>query len=51
MDNHLKEVYFYQFCRTCRYYEKGEGESTCDICLCKSTNTDSHKPTKWKERL
>ena len=44
-----KEVYFHQYCSTCRYREVKESDKPCDGCLSESMNVYSHKPINWKE--
>ena len=49
MDETYKEVYFDQYCKTCKYKDTKETEDPCDECLNEPVNLYSHKPTKWKE--
>lgn len=49
MDEAYKEVYFDQYCKTCKYKDAKETEDPCDECLNEPVNLYSHKPTKWKE--
>lgn len=48
MDNQFKEVYFWEYCPTCRYKKKGGNEEPCNECLANPSNVNSHKPVKWK---
>lgn len=48
--NETKEVYFYQYCKTCEYFEIPETEDPCNECLANPSNMCSHKPTNWKEK-
>lgn len=50
MDEHYKEVYFDQYCKTCKYWELEDTEEPCNECLGEPTNLYSHKPVKWKEK-
>ena len=53
MDHDLyefKEVYFHQYCKTCKYKELKDHEKPCDECLDEPINLHSHKPTKWEEK-
>lgn len=43
-----KEVYFNQYCSTCKYKDLLESEDPCDECLEYPVNTDSHKPVNYK---
>lgn len=50
MDNSEKEVYFYEYCKTCKYSELKDDEEPCNECLTNTTNTYSHKPVNYKEK-
>ena len=50
MDNSEKEVYFYEYCKTCKYTELKGDEEPCNECLENPTNTYSHKPVNYKEK-
>lgn len=50
MDYNYKEVYFGEYCKTCKYAEQKEDEKPCDACLNEPVNIDSHKPVHWKEK-
>lgn len=45
-----KEVYFGQYCKTCKHCEKEETDEPCDDCLNEPVNLYSHKPVKWEEK-
>ena len=45
-----KEVYFDQYCKTCKHFDKKEVDDPCDECLKNPVNTYSHKPTEWEEK-
>ena len=47
--NAYKEVYFDQFCKTCKHGSKLESETPCDDCLENPVNLYSHKPVKYEE--
>lgn len=49
-DDIYKEVYFDQYCKTCRDYETLEEKEPCFSCLNEPVNLYSHKPVKWKEK-
>lgn len=51
MEYILKEVYFHEYCKTCKYSDKKEDESPCSECLEEPVNAHSHKPVYWKERF
>ena len=44
-----KEVYFDQYCKTCKFKDKDEQQDPCDECLNEYFNEGSHKPVKYKE--
>ena len=51
MENDVyKEVYFDQYCKTCKYEKCKEGEDPCDDCLNEPVNLYSHKPVWWKAK-
>lgn len=50
MGDDQKEVYFDQYCKTCKYEKLDESEYPCDDCLSNPVNTYSHKPVKYEER-
>ena len=45
----LKEVYFDQYCKTCRHADLDEIQEPCCECLEEPMNAYSHKPVKWEE--
>ena len=45
-----KEVYFDQYCKTCKDEKTPESKDPCNECLTNSENVDSHKPVNWKEK-
>ena len=57
-DYHYKEVFFNEYCKTCKYDKCKESDEPCDECLsepcdeCLSepTNLYSHKPINWEEQ-
>ena len=50
IDNSEKEVYFYEYCKTCKYSELKGDEEPCNECLENPANTYSHKPVNYKEK-
>ena len=50
MENSYKEVYFGEYCKTCKHFGKMDCEKPCDECLNEPFNVDSHKPVRWEER-
>lgn len=45
-----KEVYFGEYCQTCKHEKKSETDEPCDDCLNEPVNLYSHKPIKWEEK-
>ena len=50
MEDTYKEVYFGEYCKNCKYWEKKETDDPCDECLDNPVNLYSHKPVYWKEK-
>lgn len=50
MDQDLKEVYFDEYCQTCKYEMLKECEMPCCDCLCVPANENSHKPVNWASK-
>lgn len=50
MNEGCKEVYFDQYCKTCKHKEKKDNEEPCDECLDNPINLYSHKPVNYKEK-
>ena len=45
-----KEVYFDQYCSTCKHKNLSEDKDPCHECLNNPSNEDSHKPVNWEEK-
>lgn len=45
-----KEVYFDQYCKTCKHFKLSETEEPCCDCLEQPVNMYTHKPTKYEEK-
>ena len=50
MDDQYKEVYFGQYCKTCKHIEQEENEEPCDECLSEPINLYTHRPVKWEAK-
>jgi len=50
MENDYKEVYFHEYCKTCKYEKTPENKEPCNECLDDPVNLNSHKPVKWEEK-
>ena len=46
---HKKEVYFVDYCKTCKHFKLDEDESPCGECLFVPFREDSHKPYYYEE--
>lgn len=44
-----KEVYFDQYCYTCKYFSLFEDEEPCSECLENPVTEYSHKPIKYEK--
>ena len=49
-DNQYQEVYFCQYCKTCKHNELEENKDPCDECLSEPINLYTHKPVKWEAK-
>ena len=45
-----KEVYFHEYCESCKHKKKTETETPCDECLSNALNLDSHKPVRYDKK-
>lgn len=50
MEGDYKEVDFYKYCRTCKYWNLTESEDPCFCCMTEPIRPDTHKPAKWEEK-
>lgn len=50
MEDTYKEVYFDQYCKTCKHGKKAETDEPCDDCLNEPFNVFSHKPMYWEDK-
>ena len=50
MEGDLKEVFFSEYCKTCKHEKVKESESPCDECLDIPARADSHEPEYWEEK-
>lgn len=51
MDESYKEVYFSEYCKTCKHRDEDENDVNCPCyeCLAEPVNSYSHKPIKYEE--
>ena len=45
-----KEVYFDQYCKSCKHLAKDDVEEPCNSCLDNPVNLGSHKPVNYEEK-
>lgn len=45
-----KEVYFNEYCESCRYKDLDSENTPCYECLGEPVNLNSHKPVKYVEK-
>ena len=50
MDDNYKEVYFDEYCETCKYKDLKESDDPCDECLAEPARVYSHKPLMYKAK-
>ena len=50
MEEIYKEVYFDQYCKTCKHKKVKEFEDPCDECLSNPENAYSHKPVNYEKK-
>lgn len=50
MEDVYKEVYFGEYCKTCKHEQLSENEEPCWTCLSEPVALYSHKPVKWEEK-
>ena len=50
MNDGYKEVYFNEYCKTCKYATKAEDDDPCFDCLNEPVNVYSHKPVNYEEK-
>lgn len=48
--NEEKEVYFDQYCKSCKYHGLEESKDPCNDCLAEPSNTNSHKPMNYESK-
>lgn len=48
--NEEKEVYFDQYCKSCKRNGLKESKDPCNDCLAEPSNTNSHKPMNYESK-
>ena len=51
METQDKIVEFDKWCHKCHYYDTEETEEPCNDCLTDTVNTNSHRPSHFKEDI
>lgn len=46
----MKEVYFDQYCKTCKHSDLREDQEPCSECLNEPVCQYSHKPVQYEEK-
>ena len=49
MEYEYKEVYFDQYCKTCKHADLDDVKDPCNECLGEPANMYSHKPVNYEE--
>ena len=49
MEQIYQEVYFWDYCGTCKHASLAENDSPCDECLDNLVNLYSHKPVRYEK--
>lgn len=50
MCDYYKEVYFSDYCESCKYSNVSEKGEPCNECVEAPVNLYSHKPVKYEEK-
>ena len=50
INNEQKEVYFDQYCKTCKNVNSKATDEPCNNCLSNPMNNNSHKPVNWEKK-
>ena len=45
-----KEVYFHEYCKTCKHKALKDTEKPCDECLSEPLNWNTHRPVKYEKK-
>ena len=48
MDDEYREVYFHEYCKTCKHKDLPDVNDPCNECLEYPVNLYSHRPINWK---
>lgn len=45
-----KEVYFHEYCKSCKHKNTEATDEPCDECLGEPINLNSHRPVNYEEK-
>ena len=45
-----KEVYYHEYCKTCKHEKLSEHEEPCSECMTEAFNWNTHKPVKYEKK-
>ena len=45
-----KEVYYDEYCKTCKHKSVEEHDEPCNECLNESLNWNTHRPVKYEKK-
>ena len=45
-----KEVYFHEYCKSCRHKKANDIDEPCDTCLSEPLNWNTHRPVKYEKK-
>lgn len=45
-----KEVYYHEYCKTCKNRKVANTEEPCNECLSEPINLDTHRPVKYEKK-
>ena len=49
-DQSYKEVYFHEYCKTCKYKDLSEKDEPCAECISEPVNLDTHRPVRYEKK-
>lgn len=45
-----KEVYYYEYCKSCKHRQVKNTDEPCDECLSEPLNLNTHRPVKYEKK-
>jgi hypothetical protein len=46
-----KEVYFHEYCGSCKHKGLSDTETPCNECLTEAVNLNTHRPVKYEKQV